>query len=150
MPLWNRIARKLGLEDSVTNISAGITAPDFSMKSLQGDTVTLDSLLCRGPALINFFKISCPVCQFTAPFLHRIANRFAEKNVSVIGIPQDDANSTKKFNDQSGIKYPTLLDAAGSPASNAYGLTNVPTIFLIAPDKTVTVSLMGFDKAGLE
>jgi hypothetical protein len=36
------------------------------------------------------------------------------------------------------------------PASNAYGLTNVPTIFLIETDGTVKISSMGFDKKDLE
>ena len=41
-------------------------------------------------------------------------------------------------------------EASGYVASNAYGLTSVPTIFLIETDGTVKVSCMGFDKAGLE
>jgi peroxiredoxin len=134
----------------LSNIVAGNAAPKFSLKSLDGKAHSLDSLLSRGPAVVAFFKVSCPVCQFTAPFLQRIHERFAGKNVSVIGISQDDAGSTKKFNDQFGVKFTTLLDDKGYPASNAYGLTNVPTIFLIAPDGTVQVSCMGFDKAGLE
>jgi hypothetical protein len=38
----------------------------------------------------------------------------------------------------------------GYPASNAYGLTSVPTIFLIETDGTVKISCMGFDKKDLE
>jgi hypothetical protein len=38
----------------------------------------------------------------------------------------------------------------GYPASNAYGLTNVPTTFLIDVDGTVRVSSMGFVKNDLE
>jgi len=33
---------------------------------------------------------------------------------------------------------------------NAYGLTNVPTIFLIDTEEIVKVSSMGFDKKDLE
>jgi hypothetical protein len=45
-----------------------------------------------------------------------------------------------------------LLDEKqnGYPASNAYGLTNVPTIFLIETDGSVKISCMGFDKKDLE
>jgi peroxiredoxin len=134
----------------LTNILAGNAAPKFSLKSLDGKSYSLDSLLSHGPVVVAFFKISCPVCQFTAPFLQRIHERFACKNVSVIGISQDDASSTKRFNDQYGVKFTTLLDDKGYPASNAYGLTNVPTVFLIVQDGTAKVSCMGFDKAGLE
>jgi len=48
------------------------------------------------------------------------------------------------------VTFPTLLDDPGYPVSNAYGLSMVPTIFLIEPDGKVKISCMGFDKADLE
>lgn len=150
MSLWKKLARKLGWEATLTNIEAGKNAPHFSLKALDGKEYSLDSLLARGPAVLAFFKISCPVCQFTFPFLQRISERFAAKGASVVGISQDDARSTKEFNQEYGVTFTTLLDGSGYPTSNAYGLTNVPTIFLVAPDGTVKVTCMGFDKAALE
>jgi peroxiredoxin len=117
---------------------------------LDGKTQSLASLLQRGPVVLAFFKISCPVCQFAFPFVQRIAERVAGKNVSVVGISQDDARDTKEFNQEYGVTFPTLIDSKGYPVSNAYGLTNVPTIFLITPDGKVKVECMGFDKAALE
>jgi peroxiredoxin len=140
----------IGLEAPLTQIEAGSTAPAFSLKALDGKEYSLDSLLARGPVVLAFFKISCPVCQFTFPFLQRISQRFAGQGAPVYGISQDDARSTREFNQEYGVKFLTLLDADGYPASNAYGLTNVPTIFLVAPDGTVKVSAVGFDKAALE
>jgi peroxiredoxin len=140
----------IGLEAPLTNVETGNTAPRFSLKALDGKNYSLDSLLERGPAVLAFFKISCPVCQFTFPFLQRISERFAGGSVSIVGISQDDAGSTREFNHEYGVKFLTLVDDDRYTASNAYGLTNVPTIFLVAPDGTVKVSCMGFDKAALE
>jgi cytochrome c biogenesis protein CcmG, thiol:disulfide interchange protein DsbE len=131
-------------------LEVGKKAPQFSLKALDGKQYSLDSLLARGPVVAAFFKISCPVCQYTFPFLQRLSERFAGKNVSAIGISQDDARNTKEFNREYGVTFPTLIDDTGYPASNAYGLTNVPTIFLIDSDGVVKVSSMGFDKAALE
>ena len=132
------------------HIASGTTAPDFSLKALDGATYSLASLLARGPVVLAFFKISCPVCQFTFPFLQRIADRFAGKEISVLGVSQDDVRDTKDFNLEFGVRFPTVIDRDGYPVSNAYGLTNVPTVFLIAPDGKVRIECMGFDKAGLE
>jgi peroxiredoxin len=134
----------------LTSIAAGKTAPHFSLKALDGKCYSLDALLSRGPVVVAFFKISCPVCQLTFPFLQRISERFAGANVTVISISQDNAPSTREFNADYGATFPTLLDHSGYPVSNAYGISNVPTIFLIAPDGTVKISCTGFDKAGLE
>ncbi len=134
----------------MTTIAAGTSAPRFLLKCLDGLEYSLDSLLARGPVVVAFFKISCPVCQFTFPFLQRIFERFAGNRASVVGISQDDGRGTSKFNLQYGVTFPTLLDDFGYPASNAYGITNVPTVFLIAPDGTIKLSCTGFDKTGLE
>ena len=48
------------------------------------------------------------------------------------------------------MKFPTLVDGSGYPVSNAYGLTTVPTVFLVAPEGVVKVNCMGFDKSALE
>ena len=145
-----KLARLIGLEAPLTRIDTGMVAPKFSLKSIDGKEYSLSALLERGPVVLAFFKISCPVCQFTLPFLQRIADRFAGKNASVIGISQDDARSTKDFNQEYAIKFPTLLDTDGYPVSNAYGLTNVPTVLLLGADGKAEVSFLGFDKAGLE
>ena len=135
----------------MTNIVAGNTAPRFSLRALDGSQLVLDKFLERGPAVAAFFKVSCPVCQFTFPFLERIYKRYGD-GVTFLGISQDDARATKDFAKEFGVTFPMLLDEKqkGYLASNVYGLTNVPTIFLIETDGTVRVSCMGFNKKDLE
>ena len=106
----------------------------------------------QGPVVAAFFKVSCPVCQFTFPFLERIYKSYGGEGVTFLGISQDDAQATKDFAKEFGVAFPMLLDEKqkGYPASNAYGLTMVPTIFLIETDGAVKISCMGFDKNDLE
>ena len=134
----------------MTKIVAGNTAPGFSLKSLDNQSFSLHTLLQRGPVLAAFFKISCPVCQFTFPFLERLHQRYGSGDVSILGISQDDARATRQFAREYDLTFPMLIDEDGYPVSNAYALTNVPTTFLIDTDGTVKVSSMGFDKKDLE
>jgi len=136
----------------MTNIVAGNPAPAFSLKGLDGKDVSLGKLLEQGPVVGAFFKISCPVCQFTFPYLERLHKRYGGDGVTFLGISQDDSPSTKDFAREFGITFSMVLDEKqkGYPASNAYGLTSVPTIFLIEPDGVVKISCMGFDKRDLE
>lgn len=148
--MYRTIARLLGRGKEMTNIVAGNHAPGFKLQAIDGKEYELKELLAKGPVLVAFFKISCPVCQFTFPFLQRLHERYAGDGVNVIGVSQDDAKSTTRFNKDQGVKFTTLLDEHPYPASNAYGLTTVPSIFLIDPDGTVKVSCTGFSKADLE
>ena len=69
---------------------------------------------------IAFFKTTCPVCQLTFPFLERLHRGGAARQ---FGISQDDAETTREFNQEFGVTLPMLFDTAESdyPASNAYG-----------------------------
>jgi peroxiredoxin len=151
MGILRRLSRWMGKQDHMTHILAGNTAPGFSLKALDNKEYSVRTLLERGPVVAAFFKISCPVCQFTFPFLDRLYKRYGGEGVTFLGISQDDAQSSQKFAKEYGITFPILLDDEnGYVVSNAYGLTSVPTIFLIDTDGTVKVSSMGFDKKDLE
>ena len=135
----------------MTHIVAGNKAPGFSLKSLDNKEYSLNALMDRGPVVAAFFKVSCPVCQFTFPFLERLHKRYGGDGATFVGISQDDAKSSQNFAKEYGITFPILLDDANDyVVSNAYGLTNVPTTFLLDSDGTVKVSSMGFDKKDLE
>jgi peroxiredoxin len=134
----------------MSTVQAGKAAPAFTLPGLDGKNVSLAEALKKGPAVAAFFKVSCPVCQFTFPFLQRIYEICGGGKMTVWGISQDDAADTKEFCGEFGIKFPALVDGEGYPTSNQYGLTNVPSIFLIAPDGKVTATSIGFDKAVLE
>jgi peroxiredoxin len=151
MGILRRLSRWKGKQDHMTRIVAGNIAPGFSLKALDNKEYSLNTLLERGPVVAAFFKSSCPVCQFIFPFLERLYKRYGGDGVTFLGISQDEARSTNKFAKEFGITFPFLIDDEnGYVVSNAYGLTNVPTIFLIDIDGTVTVSSMGFDKKDLE
>ena len=134
----------------MTNFAVGSIAPGFSLKALDGQEVSLGKMLRRGPAVVAFFKVSCPVCQFTFPFLERLYKRYGSDEVAFLGVSQDNVADSKDFARQFGVTFPILVDEKGYPVSNGYGLTNVPTFFLIDTDGTVKVSCMGFGKPELE
>src|SRR5258708_3287634 len=148
--MLRRRSRWMGKQDHMTHIVAGNMAPGFSLKALDSKEYSLNILLERGPVVAAFFKISCPVCQFTFPFLERLYKSYGGDGVTFLGISQDDARATQNFAKEYGVTFPQLLDESGYPVSNAYGLTNVPTNFLIDTDGIVKVSSMGFDKKDLE
>src|SRR5213592_805683 len=145
MNLARRFQHWLGAKGEMTTILASATAPAFALRALDGKEYSLETFLKRGPVVAAFFKISCPVCQFTFPFLERLFRRYGGDGVTFVGISQDDVKASQKFAKEYGVTFPILLDdEKGYVVSNSYGLTNVPTIFLIDTDGVVRVSSMGF------
>jgi peroxiredoxin len=135
----------------MTALTTGTSAPTFSLKTIRGESFSLRVALKNGPVILAFFKISCPVCQFAFPYLERIYKIHGGKRVSIIGISQNDAKDTEKFLKHFGLTFPVLLDDTKTyPVSNAYGLTNVPTIFWIADDGRIEISSVGWVKQEME
>src|SRR5262252_3523480 len=150
MSIFRQLLRWLGAHDGMTHIVAGNSAPNFSLKSGDGKQFSLADSLKKGPVVAAFFKVSCPVCQFTFPFIERVFQRYKSDDVTFLAVSQDNASASRDFAKEFGVTFPIVSDEANYPVSNAYGLTMVPTIFLIQPDGSVKVSSMGFVKADLE
>src|SRR5216683_5934187 len=123
MGILRRLSRWMGTQDHMTHIVAGNLAPDFSLKALDNKEYSLSTLMKRGPVVAAFFKVSCPVCQFTFPFLERLHKKYGGEGVTFLGISQDDVKSTKDFASEYGLTFPMVMDDKGYPVSNAYGLT---------------------------
>lgn len=133
-------------------LDAGVHAPDFTLPTVDGKQVSLVEALTKGPVVLAFFKISCPVCQYAFPFFERLYQANRGDNVTVLGISQDDPKKTKAFMKEYGLTFPVAIDDESNryAVSNAYGLTNVPTAFLIAQGGEIEVSSVGWSKRNVE
>ncbi len=110
-------------------LSAGAKAPAFELQSTNGEKSALADALQKGPVVAAFFKVSCPTCQFTAPFLERLHETYGGAKFTLWGISQDDARDTRDFCQEFEVEFPALIDEKGYPVSNQYGITNCPHRF---------------------
>jgi peroxiredoxin len=126
-------------------LKTGSRAPDFRLGRLDGGETSLTEILANGPALLAFFKVTCPVCQLTLPFLERIHSPGA---LSIWGVSQNGPEDTRDFQSEYGITFPILIDPekAGYQASNAFGITSVPSLFLLERDGTVSKAIEGWSR----
>ena len=132
-------------------LTAGTSAPDISLPILNGGNFSLPDALKRGPVLAAFFKVSCPVCQYTFPYLERLHKAYGDRKITIIGVSQNDRQETAAFMKEYGVTFPVVLDDPKAyEVSNAYGLTNVPTMFLIGEDGEIEISSVGWVKKELE
>ena len=131
---------------------AGVPAPKFKLHDLESGPFSLEEALKHGPVLLVFFKISCPTCQFTLPYLERLYQGLKGKSVSaIVGVSQNNQKDTAAFLRQYGVSFPVLLDdPRGYPVSNSYGITNVPTLFYIGQDGALEISSVGWSRKDLE
>jgi peroxiredoxin len=130
-------------------LDAGSRAPDFRLRRVESGEGTLAEWTARGKVLLVFFKVTCPVCQLTLPFLERLHTAGA---LAICGISQNDERDTREFNTYFGLTFPTLLDSEEEdfPAGNAYGISSVPTLFLVEAGGEIARVTEGWSKAEME
>jgi len=130
----------------------GTQAPDIALPlARRGEKFSFSQARHQGPVLAAFFKVSCPVCQLAFPFLERIHQAYKDKGFAIVGISQDSATDTLQFAKTYGLTFPLALDDTNKfPVSNAYGLTNVPTLFWISPEGKIEFTCVGWDKKDME
>jgi len=130
----------------------GALAPDFTVSTVEGKQVSLRQLLEPGPVVLFFFKVSCPVCQYAFPLYERLARAHRNSPAAFLGVCQNGLSDAKAFAREYGLNFPIAIDDEANhyAVSNAYGLTNVPTLFYIAPGGEIEVSSVGWSRADVD
>ena len=131
----------------MSQLAIGAYAPEFELKTADGDLRRLSEALQQGPVVLVFYKASCGTCQFTFPFIQQIYSKVGKSAPWTLwGISEDDFDETRAFARQNGITFDLLIDEHPYSVAAAYGLHNVPAIFIIQSDGSVSLSDFGFSK----
>src|SRR5262249_15297803 len=98
-------------------LAVGTVAPNFTLKTPQGTSVSLDKY--RGKAvLLEFFATWCPHCNAEAPHLRAIAKSLPKKTAIVsVNADGETAPSVFAFHRYYGLPYPALLDPSSQSGS---------------------------------
>lgn len=132
-------------------LATDVQAQEFALTSTTGKPIILSEILKRGPAVLAFFKVGCPVCQYAFPYIERLAQLHKAEPVSFVGISQDNLADTQAFMKKYGVTFTVALDDPQRYiVSNAYKLTNVPTVYLVDRDGSIRVSSVGWLRKEIE
>ncbi len=131
---------------------AGEIAPDFRLFDADGEEFHLSDQLHAGPVLVTFFKTNCPTCQYGLPFLDRFESALESTAAQTVAVCQDSPSDASRFSADLHYSGRILFDTleSGFPVSNAYRLTNVPSVFLIQQDGRIAHAVVGWSKSDVE
>jgi thiol-disulfide isomerase/thioredoxin len=139
------MARRSGTEHPAGVLAYGTPAPDFTLETLDGKSVSLSSL--RGKAVVvNFWATWCGPCKIETPWLVEMQNQYGAQGLQIVGVAMDDSGKDEiaKFAKNMGMNYPVALgkEAVG----DAYGgVSYLPESFFIGRDGKIVDKIMGLE-----
>lgn len=141
----------LGLHMShrpLPHLTQATLAPDFTLQSLDGKSVSLSDL--RGKAvLLNFWATWCTPCKIEMPWFVELQNQYGAQGLQIVGVAMDDASKEDiaKFAKDMGVNYPILMgkEAVGDQYG---GIPALPETFFIGRDGKILDKILGLKGKG--
>ncbi len=126
----------LALNGCAGGARPGERAPDFKVRTEQGQTRTLASY--RGRVLVlNFWASWCPPCIEETRSLERLHHALRGQPVSILAISQDQSRQAyRNFLRTEKVNFTTARDP-GARIPHRYGTVKIPETYIIAPDGRV-------------
>jgi peroxiredoxin len=132
--------------DDLAKVSVGVEAPDFSMPTPAGDTVSLSDYR-GGYVLVDFWAAWCKPCRQENPNVVAAYNKFKEQGFEILGVSLDRKREDwLRAIEQDGLAWTQVSDLMywQTPVVQEYKISGIPFSLLIGPDgKIVAKNLRG-------
>jgi thiol-disulfide isomerase/thioredoxin len=122
--------------------SQKVTAPDFSIDSLDGEQVTLSDF--RGKVIfLNFWATWCGPCRMEVQDIDELHETLKDEDFAVMAIDiQEKEKRVRSYMEGEGIDFPVYLDRDGRVAVE-YAVSGIPTTYIIDPDGIIVGRAIG-------
>jgi thiol-disulfide isomerase/thioredoxin len=122
-------------------------APDFTLKTLEGQEITLSELKGK-VVLLDFWATWCGPCKESIPHLAQLYTSYKERGLELIGMSTDkagDVEVVRRFVNSMEIPYPIILTP--EEVTRSYKITGLPTAVLIDKKGKIREKIVGFNSA---
>ena len=128
-------------------LEIGEKAPPFVNPDLQMQHVFSRDYLGKGWVIIDFFATDCEGCKKELPILERLAHDYVDQGLVVLVFATDleGQEVVGPYFELQPTDLTVLLDRY-RVALNKYGVTEIPSLFLVNPDGTVVYKVVGFQE----
>ncbi|WP_047981171.1 TlpA family protein disulfide reductase [Ornithinibacillus contaminans] len=121
-------------------INEGDTAPDFKLKMLNGDTVTLSDLKGK-KVLVNVWATWCPPCKEEMPELQQFYEEYGD-DIEIIAVnatgSERNEQAVRDFISEYDYTFPVAFDKDMEVTDN-YMVISIPTSYFIGTDGVIQV-----------
>jgi len=127
-----------------------LKAKDFTVKTLDGESVSLNTLLGEGkPVLIDFWATWCGPCRMVIPHLGELSRKYGKDGLVVIGMnlenPAEDRQGVKSFVKRFRMDYQNVFAPhAIYQFFSGMAAARIPYTLVFGPDGKLIWRMVGY------
>lgn len=114
-------------------LAPGETAPDFELKTLDGETVKLSDYQGK-KVILNFWATWCPPCKAEMPLMENYYDKAQKENVEILAVnlttEDRGIDKVEAFVRANHLSFPIPMDKEGDVGS-VYQAVTIPTSYII-------------------
>lgn len=136
---------------NIASAGKGDAVPDITLPLVTNSSITVNlSKINSKYYLVDFWASWCASCKISMASLSKLSKSLGPKGFKVVGISLDkDPALAKQFLSKYPASFTQLHDQSGKSAT-LFGLSKMPTSYLVGPDKKIIGVFAGFNEANLE
>ena len=122
------------------------TAPDFKLKDMSGKKISLESVLKKGPVLIDFWASWCDPCKEEMPIFEELYKKYNEKGLQMLLISVDKRGGIAKARNyikSKGFTFNVLFDKGGKIYKKYGGKSSIPVTYIVSREGKILYSHTG-------
>lgn len=141
---------------TLQGLQVGMEAPDFSLRTITGDTATYGQLKGNTLTAVVFWSSWSKKSATLLARLQKLHEQYRGKGFSVIAINADDqvmspqtVAEVRKITAQLKLDYPVVLDS-GLGTFHEFGVIALPSTLLLDKERVIRYELTGYPLEGAE
>ncbi len=140
---------KIPTVKGIDMLKAGVAAPDFAVKDLEGKEFRLKDSGGKDAVLLFFWSFFCGPCREEIPMINEMARDFSVKGLRVVGVNLDGVEMKKaidKFAANEKIGFRIVFDELEGDSfrvADPYGVAGTPALFIIDRKGTISYAVVG-------
>lgn len=126
-------------------LEVGNLAPDFELKTVEGNSIKLSSLKGK-KVILNFWATWCPPCRQEMPDMEKFYTKNKDSGIEILAInllqTEKSRADVPTFIQDFGITFPVVVDEQGS-VGKLYKVSPIPASFIIDSEGVIQKKIVG-------
>ncbi len=145
------VAFLFSLSVPLFSLDVGEIAPSFANPDLSGKFFLSKKIIGQNWVILDFFATDCKGCKKEIPELEALYKDFEDRGLQIFIFATDREGSqiVRKYFAENPTNLTVLIDRYLVTAKK-YGVEEIPSVFLVGPDKKIKIKGVGYSKEVIE